>query len=704
MKNLLLLTWIFAATAVAVEEDPFLWLEEIEGEEALDWARAQNTRSLGILTGDPRFKTLQAEATEILTSNARMPHGSIHGGYVYNFWQNDEHIRGIWRRASLTSFVADDPEWELLLDVDVLAAAEDENWVWSGYNCLGPKYERCLVDLSRGGTDASVYREFSIPDRAFVVDGFVVPQAKSQVDWIDRDALLVSTDWGEGSLTESGYPRIVKLWRRGTRLREAATVHEGLTTDVGVWPDVRRDGDRAYPFIQKRPTFFEIDLMLYLPDGRLRRMPFPTRISLEGVLDDRVITRLRVPWEYNSRTFPQGSLVALKLEDMSAELIFAPSNRQAINNVEIGKSDIYIELLENVAGKIKRLTRGASGWHVADIALPGNGVIEIVSANSSDKDLLVSYESLIDPESLYYVTEDNKSRKIRSLPAFFDASDVVVEQRFATSKDGTSVPYFLMARKDVLKEGNAPTVQYGYGGFLSAQRPYYYNEPERPQHGALAGKMWVSRGGVLVVSNIRGGGEFGPAWHEAALKHNRHKAFEDFFAISEALIADGVTSPEKLGAIGRSNGGLLMGVAFTQRPDLYAAIDCGAPLADMIRYDKLLAGASWVGEYGDPDIPADREYILTYSPYQNMDKDADYPEVLYYTSTKDDRVHPGHARKMGAKMEAYGHPFLYYENIEGGHGGTANQDQLAFRTALEYVYFMRKLMGDKAPEKVSVTD
>jgi prolyl oligopeptidase len=440
--------------------------------------------------------------------------------------------------------------------------------------------------------------------------------------------------------------------------------------------------------------------MLYRHDGRLRRLPFPTMIILEGVLDGRTIVRLRVPWEYSGRSYPTGSLVALKLEDMTAELIFAPGDHQAINDVAIGKTNLYIELLENVAGKIKRASRGPDGWTVTDIALPGNGVIEIVSANRSGQDLLVSYESLVDPDSLYYISADTKPRKIRSLPAFFDASDVVVEQRFATSKDGTFVPYYLMARKDVLEEGNAPTIQYGYGGFLVAIGPYYYNEPERPQDGALAGRMWVSRGGVLVVSNIRGGGEFGPAWHEAALKHNRHKAFEDFFAISEALIAEGVTTPAKLGAIGRSNGGLLMGVAFTQRADLYAAIDCGAPLADMIRYDKLLAGASWVGEYGDPDIREDRDYILTYSPYQNLKKDADYPEVLFYTSTKDDRVHPGHARKMAAKMDAFGHPFLYYENIEGGHGGTANQDQLAFRTALEYMYFIRKLMDGNGPDRV----
>ena len=689
---LIFLTFATAFDARA-NTDPYLWLEEINGEQALAWAREQTERSLAELTGDERFVELQTEALEILTSQARLPTGEIHGGYLYNVWQDAEHVRGIWRRASLDSYVAGEPEWDLLLDLDALAETEQENWIYKGYDCLAPKFDRCIIRLSHGGTDASVYREYSINDRAFVEDGFYLSEAKSNIEWINRDAILVGTDWGEGSLTESGYPRIVKMWRRGTSLLRAGTVYEGNDTDVSVGPNVFREGKRIYVFIQRNLTFYERKHFLNLPDGRLLLLPLPGKSGITGVLHGRAIVQLREDWQHDSKDYSSGSLVAFNLEDLTAELIFAPTPRQAVNDVEISHSSLFIEVLEDVSGKIKRAVRGDDGWHMTDVPLPDQGVLQIVSTNPNGEDLLVIHESLTTPESLIYVSADDEITQVDSLPAFFDASNVVVEQRFAQSKDGTEVPYYVMARKDVLETGNAPTVQYGYGGFLIATKPYYYSDPARPQHGALAGRMWVSRGGVLVLSNIRGGGEYGPAWHAAALKHNRHKAYEDFFAISEDLIATGVTTPSRLGAIGRSNGGLLMGVAFTQRPDLYAAIDCGVPLADMIRYDKLLAGASWVAEYGDPDIAEDREYLLTYSPYQNIDADAVYPEVFYYTSTMDDRVHPGHARKMAARMQANDQPFLYYENFEGGHGGTANQEQLAFRTALEYMYFIRALMS-----------
>ncbi len=673
--------------------DPFIDLENIDSQASLDWAREQNAHSLAVLEKQPEFADMRREALEILTSEARIPYGSIRGDQVFNFWQDKTHVRGILRRSALASYAAGKPEWETLLDVDALDRSEKENWVYQNVECLAPAYERCIVGLSRGGTDASVYREFSTKTRRFVTDGFVIPEAKSSVDWIDQDRLLVATDWGEDSLTESGYAKTLKIVERGKPLSAAKTVYSAQSTDVSVQPLVLRDERDTYPFLRRAMTFFKYEYFLIGDDGKLTELPLPQRAGLEGVVDGRAIVRLNESWSYQGETYPQGALVAIALEGMSAELVYAPGKSEALRSVGVGSDAVFIGILDDVVGAARRLIRGREGWQSQDIPLAKNGVVSLISVNPKGDDLLVSFESLTTPDTLYYVGSDNQARRVFALPEMYDASDVVVSQRFVSSRDGTRIPYFVMAKKDVLERGNAPTVQYGYGGFLIPILPYYYEDPSRPQHGALAGRLWVSRGGVLVLSNIRGGSEYGPGWHEAALKHNRQRSFDDFFAVSEDLIASGVTSPRKLGAIGRSNGGLLMGVALTQRPDLYAAIDCGVPLLDMLRYDKLLAGASWTGEYGDPDLPADREVIMTYSPYQKLEKDREYPEVFFYTSTKDDRVHPGHARKMAARMAAWNHPYLYYENIEGGHGGTANQEQLAFRTALEYAYFARRLMG-----------
>lgn len=674
------------------DDDPFLWLEEIDGKAQLDWVRAQNARTLKELQADPLYQQIYQEALQILTSKQRLPIGEIHGSHVYDFWQDDQHVRGIWRRASIESYKAGTPEWETLLDVDALAKTETENWVFQSANCLPPKYERCLINLSRGGSDAAVSREFLVSRKAFAADGFATPEGKNAEAWLDEDTLLVSSDWGEGR-TESGYPRAVREWKRGTPFADAAKVFEGEAKDVGVNPADLRHGDEVYPLIIRAVTFYERQYLWLKPDGKLAPLPLPRRSRLAGAFRGRIIATLQEPWSYQGVTHPSGSLVALRLEDMTVEPIFAPNERQAINGVAVGKSYIFAALLEDVAGKAKRFEHGESGWKATDVPVPANGVVKISGASGERDDWFVLHESLTTPQTLYHVSVENRLSKSMTLPAFYDAAGVVVQQHFAASKDGTRVPYFVMGRKEVLEKGNAPTIQYGYGGFLLPVLPVYYEDPSRPQHGALAGKLWVSRGGVLVVSNIRGGGEYGPSWHEAALKANRQRGFDDFFAIAEDLIARGVTSPPKLGSMGRSNGGLLTGVALTQRPDLYGAIDCGVPLFDMKRYNKLLAGASWMGEYGNPDVPEEWAYISKYSPYQNLEKGKPYPKVLLYTSTKDDRVHPGHARKAAAKLAELGYDFYYYENIEGGHGGTTNQEQLAMRTALEYIYFARQLMG-----------
>lgn len=680
-----------------LQEDSFLWLEEINGNTQLEWVRAENKRSLSELQGDPRYDDLYEEALAIITSDRRIPLGKIRGASVFNFRQDEDHVRGIWQRSKLVDFRSGHPKWETILDIDRLADEENENWVFQKVHCLAPDYDRCIVNLSRGGSDASVTREFSVANKRFIQGGFSLPEGKNGTSWLDVNTLLVSSDWGEGR-TESGYPRTVKIWQRGTSFTDAKTVFEGNLEDVLVSSEVYRNASIAYPLVIRSLTFYEREVYwLKLDENhqtKLVPLPLPPRVDLVGVLDGRLIVGLQESWKIDGVLIPAGSLVALHLEEMAAEEIFRPAKHQALAEVSITGSSIVTTILNNVTGAAMRFRRGPTGWYFQKISLPTNGVIRIASTSGSLDELFLLYESLNIPQQLFHISSKNTPSKVMALPEFFNASGVIVEQNFATSRDGTKVPYFIMGSQAVLDRGNAPTIQYGYGGFLIPILPNYYQEPARPQNGALAGKLWISRGGLLVLSNIRGGGEYGPRWHAAALKGNRHRAYEDFVAISEDLIARNITSPGKLGAMGRSNGGLLVGVALTQRPDLYAAIDCGVPLLDMKRYTKLLAGASWISEFGDPDQPEEWAYISQYSPYQNLVPNQPYPKVFFYTSTKDDRVHPGHARKAAARMAALGYPFYYYENIEGGHGGTANQKQLAMRTALEYVYFIRQLMGE----------
>lgn len=685
-----------AATAANADKDPFQWLENVDSPKALAWVEQQNIKTFAVLEKDPHFAPMKAEALAILNSKARIPFGSIHNGMVYNFWQDENHVRGLWRRASVKSYKSGDPKWETLIDYDQLAKDEGRNWVAEGVSCLEPEYRHCMVRLSDGGADANVQREFDTKTKQFVKDGFFVPEAKSAVGWLDENTLVVGTNWGEGSLTTSGYPRTARIWKRGEDLASLPVFFEGAPTDVSDGLNVVHDGGKAYIFGSKNVSFFESE-HYYWPEigGESVKLPLPLNSDLQGVLDGRAIFFLREAWSYQGADYPEGAVIAYDLASGKAETVFRPSEKEAVEDVETGKSSIVIQYLDDVSGKAARLTRGKDGtWAAKEIDMPANGVVKIISAGGGTDDAMLSYESITTPNTLYFVDRKNRMTRIAQAPAFYDASDIEVRQRFATSKDGTKIPYFIAGRKEVLAKGDAPTMQYAYGGFLIPTLPVYYEDPGRPQHGALAGKIWMSRGGVLVLANIRGGGEYGPAWHQAAMKANHQNAIDDFIAVSEDLIKTGVTTPQKLGAIGRSNGGLLMGAILTQRPDLYKAIDCGVPLFDMKRYTHLGAGASWIGEYGDPEKPDQWAYIKKYSPYQNLKKGMPYPKVFFYSSTKDDRVHPGHARKAVAMMESLGYPVFYYENTEGGHGGASNQDQLAFRTALEFTYFARLLMGD----------
>ena len=673
-------------------DDPYLWLEEVEGERALEWVHARNKECFDELEADERYGKFLSQAEKILNAKDRIPYGSIRGKYVYNFWQDAEHVRGIMRRTTPESYRLAKPEWETVLDIDALAKAEDENWVYKATAWLAPDYERCLIKLSRGGTDASVHREFDMVAKRFVEGGFALPEAKSGVTWLDRDTLLVGTDWGEGSLTESGYPRVAKRWKRGTPLAEATTIFEGRHEDIGIWPRVMDSGEETIALVDQSLTFFTGAFHVIGPDGKLTSLPLQESADLAGFYAGRLLFTLREAWEVDGQTHAQGALLAINAAVFQAtgklpsiETIYTPDERTSIEGVTVSRSGLYVTLLQNVKGRILRFSvNPQSGqWSSKPVPLPENGTVSISAAGPHSETIFINYEDHVTPDRLSeFDAGANKLSTLKSLAARFDAGDLEVHQHMAKSADGTAVPYFVIHRKGLKPDGSTPTILYGYGGFEISLKPSY---------SATIGKLWLERGGAYAVANIRGGGEFGPRWHKAALKTERQRAYDDFIAVGEDLAKRGITSPKHLGISGGSNGGLLVGAIFTQRPDLLNAVVCRVPLLDMIRYTKLLAGASWAAEYGDPEDPKMREAILRYSPYQNVFPDKKYPKVFIETSTKDDRVHPGHARKMVARMREQGHEVLYYENTEGGHAAGANLKQHARRYALEYVYFSRQL-------------
>ena len=673
-------------------DDPFLWLEEVEGKRALEWVEQRNSESLAELQADPRYERFFAQAEALLNAKDRIPYGSIRGPHIYNFWRDAGHVRGIVRRTSLESYRTAEPEWETVLDVDALAKAENENWVYKGIDWLAPGYERCLVKLSRGGTDASVHREFDTLAKRFVEGGFELPEAKSDVAWLDRDTLLVGTNWGEGTLTESGYPRVAKRWKRGTPLAKAETIFEGRHEDISISPRVMDSGEEMLAMIAQSLTFYTGAYHLIGGDGKLQRLPLPKSVDLAGFYSGRILFTLRDAWEVAGRTFPQGALLAIDVAAVRAtgelpriETIYTPDDRTSIEGVTVSRSGLYVSLLQNVKGRILRFGVDAKSgeWSAEPLPLPDNGTVSLSAANPHSETVLVNYEDHITPDRLSeYDAGANALTLLKSLPARFRADDLQVSQHVARSADGEAVPYFVIHRKGLKLDGSTPTILYGYGGFEISLKPSY---------SATIGKLWLERGGAYAVANIRGGGEFGPRWHKAALKTNRQRAYDDFIAVAEDLAKRGITSPKRLGISGGSNGGLLVGAIFTQRPDLMNAVVCRVPLLDMLRYTKLLAGASWAAEYGDPEDSVMRAAILKYSPYQNIFPGRKYPKVFIETSTKDDRVHPGHARKMVARMREQGHPVLYFENTEGGHAAGANLKQHARRYALEYVYFSRQL-------------
>lgn len=681
-----------AAEDTMTEDDPYLWLEDVLGDEALAWVRERNDESLTELKADPRYEGLYEQALEVYTSQDRIVAGAPRDGYLYNFWQDETHVRGIWRRAPMDGYLAGSPEWDVILDLDALGAAEDENWVWDGADCLHGS-TRCLVSMSRGGSDANFVREFDMESRTFVDGGFYLGESKQTAAWVDEDTLMVATNRGDGTMTTSGYPNTVVLWARGTALEDAPVISEGELTDVGTFPGTNETPEGSYSIIVRAATFFTSEFYLLGEGGALHPMPAPLRADLASIFAGQVVFSLNEDWTVETangeETFASGSVVSYAIDDVQAgtlstvHTLFTPSERVAFDGAAASGGALYFTTLDNVVGKAYRATFNGSDWVVDEVALPGNGTVAISATDDFADQVFFTYENFLIPDSLYFAEDGGAPVQVQSLPSWFDAEGLVAEQHEAVSADGTRVPYFLVHRADMEMDGSTPTLLYGYGGFQISQQPFY--------SGGI-GRLWLARGGAFALANIRGGGEFGPAWHQAALQENRQRAFDDFIAIGENLVETGVTSPEHLGIMGGSNGGLLVGAVMVQRPDLFNAVVCQVPLLDMLRFNHLLAGASWMGEYGNPDIPEQREYIARYSPYQNVSPDADYPRAFFYTSTRDDRVHPGHARKMVARMREQGHDVLYFERIEGGHSGGANLEQSAERVALEFTYLTQQLM------------
>jgi prolyl oligopeptidase len=674
------------AASAAPPADPNLWLEQVDGARALAKVKSWNAATRAALEKQPGFADYRAKALELLSTDQKIAQpDQILGDKVLNFWQDEQHPRGIWRVSPLAAFASGQPQWRTLLDIDAMSKADKKNWVFKGATCLSPAYVDCMVSLSNGGGDAVEVREFNLDTAQFIANGFFLPNAKSDVSWAGPDALFIGTDFGPGSLTDSGYPRVVKLWRRGTKLTGATKLAEGEKTDVSVSAYTLVDGDQTWPVVNRAVDFYHHKISHLADNGQLVPSPLPDDADIVDVLDGRVIASLKSPWQNRSA----GTLVAYSIPDLLAgktpviETVFVPNAHQAVEEVSASKSKLWVKYLEDVSGRLTALTRAPDGtWSSSPVALPDKSTVHLNAAAGTSDLAFATVEGMLTPPTLYRIGPAGAPAPIQALPPQFDASNMLVEQNFATSADGTKIPYFLVHRKDVT--GPVPVLVHAYGGFELAQTPsYLVHEPYRSGPLAL---FWVEEGNAYVLANIRGGGEYGPSWHNAVLRENRQKAFDDLYAVAEDLVARGITQKGRLAVSGRSNGGLLASVAITQRPDLWGGAIIGSPLVDMKRYSHMLAGASWMGEYGNPDVPADWAFISKYSPYQNLKCGVRYPVPFIYTSTRDDRVHPGHARKLAAKLEQCGDKFFYDEAIEGGHAAGIVPEEDAQRVALEAVY------------------
>ena len=685
-----------AQQPVPEQPDKYTWLEDIYGDKQLAWVKAENARTAAVLENDSHFATLDAEALKVLDSPDKLPFPGFHNGVIYNFWQDAEHVRGIVRRTTPKDYLTPDPKWETVLDYDALSKADKQSWVYKGLNCLHPEDELCLVSFSAGGEDAITLREFDLKTAKFVEGGFQLPRGKQRVAWEDKDTLLIARDWGPGTMSEAGYPIAIREWKRGEPLESAKEVFRGDVKDNGYGdgPTVYFDGqgNRAV-ILERNLTTFEQETYLLLPTGT-KRLALPRKIDINGLLDGQLLVTLAEDWKPagQAKSFAQGSVVSLNLaaltrdpEHLRPTVVFAPTAQEFEQQLAITKNHAILATLDHVQGRAYVYTRAHSGlWTRRRLPAPDNQTVEIEAASRTDDRFFISVDGFLTPTSLMLGdAADGSLAPAKSQKPQFDASGDVVEQLNATSKDGTKVPYFVVHRKDMPLDGSNPTLMTAYGGFQLSQTPYY---------SGVLGKLWLERGAVLVLANIRGGGEFGPAWHEAGLKTHRQRIYDDFYAVAQDLVTRKITSPRRLGIIGGSNGGLLMGVEFTQHPEMWNAVVIQVPLLDMLGFEHLSAGASWVGEYGSASVPEERAFLASISPYNQLKPDVHYPEPLIFTTTKDDRVGPVHARKFAARMEEFHLPFYYDEITEGGHGAGADNKQHARSAAEYFTYLMRKLM------------
>lgn len=681
------------ANPTAALDDPYLWLEDVLGEKPMDWVREKNAVSTSLLKARPEFEPARSKVLEILNSKDKIPYINRIGNHVYNIWMDESNQRGLWRRTTLADFKNPSPHWETVLDIDALGKEEKESWVWGGANCLGPSYQRCLVSLSRGGSDAKVVREFDLTTKQFVASGFTLPEAKSDTTWIDHDTLLVGTDFGSGSMTKSGYPRIIKRWTRGTPLSNSTTVYEAKESDVRVYAASNQAKGHKWVMVGRSIDFYNDESFL-LEGDRLVKIEKPTDASFTPHRKLATIT-LRSDWKVGDTTYKAGSLLVAKLGDYMAgkrefSVLFVPSATTSLAGYDFSRNHLLVNTMDNVKSRLVEWKEVNGRWNSRDVSLPQNGELSVEALYDSSLDndplgdeYIISYRDFLTPDSLMLGHAGSDVRQVlKQLPQRFDATGMTVQQLFANSKDGTSVPYFVVSPRGVKSDGTNPTLLYGYGGFQISLQPWYSGS---------WGSNWLSKGGVFVVANIRGGGEFGPTWHKSAIMDKKQNSYDDFIAVAEDLVARKIASPRHLGIMGGSNGGLLVGATFVQRPELFNAVVCQVPLLDMKRYHILLAGNSWMAEYGNPDIAAEWEVISRYSPYQNVKAGVKYPRVFFDTSTKDDRVHPAHARKLVARMQEQGHDVLYFENTEGGHGGAADNEQRAMWMGLEFAYLWMQL-------------
>ena len=691
-----------AAIRMAPEpHDPHIGLEDVFGEASLNWVRQRNAQSEAMLQADPRFEALRRELREVLDASDRIPGVSRRGAWLYNFWQDAKHPRGIWRRTTMAEYRKAEPKWELLLDVDALGKAEGQSWVWQGSSCLSASSNRCLVALSPGGTDANVVREFDLSTRDFVKDGFALPLSKNRWTWVDADTLLVGTAAAGDPVTDSGYPRAVRLWKRGTPLSLARVVFEGQQRDV--WASASSDRTPGFErsFVMRGIDFYRHE-MFVLDGAGLKQVPKPQDAQV-AFWKERALMRLRSDWKQGERVWPAGSLLVMSasaLMEGKAEpvALFTPTAQRSLAGYTTTATSVVLNVMQDVTGRLEVRRPEGAAWSLRTIPVPNTGTLSVASLHDATvaddewaEGLLVSYTDLLTPESLLLARADRSGiENLKGRQAQFSTNGLRLDQRFAVSKDGTRIPYFIVIPTGPRASGPKPTLLYGYGGFDISMRSAY--------SGGI-GRAWLARGGVYVLANIRGGGEYGPAWHTSAIRENKQRSYDDFIAVAEDLIKTGVTTPAQLGIRGGSNGGLLVGAVMTQRPDLFGAVVCQVPLLDMRRYHRLLAGASWMAEYGNPDREEDWAFISRYSPYHQVPPASGegarkLPPVLLVTSTRDDRVHPGHARKMAARLSERGQPVLYWENIEGGHSGAADNGQRAKMQAMEYTFLWRQLQGE----------